>query len=379
MKESFHANKLGVLGGGQLGRMLIQEAINYNLQVEVIDPDDNAPCKAIAHKFTQGKLTDYDTVMQFGRAHELLTIEIENVNTDALKQLEKEGIKVYPQPDIIALIKNKVDQKTFYKENDIPTSPFVIVNNKAEVANSGISIPFVNKLATEGYDGRGVQVIRHEADLPKAFEAHGLVEEFIDFEREISVIVARNKQGEVRTFPTVELEFHPEANLVEFLHTPAKIKEDIDAKAKLIAIDLIKKLDMVGLLAVEMFVTKSGDVLVNEIAPRTHNSGHHTIESCVTSQFNQHLRAILGLPLGNTSIVKSATMVNLLGEEGYTGPAQYEGLEKVLELKGVYVHLYGKAITKPFRKMGHVTITGGNRKKLLQKANFIKETLKVKS
>jgi 5-(carboxyamino)imidazole ribonucleotide synthase len=379
MKESFHANKLGVLGGGQLGRMLIQEAVNYNLQVEVIDPDANAPCKAIAHQFTHGSLTDYETILKFGRDHELLTIEIENVNTDALKQLEAEGVKVYPQPDIIALIKNKVDQKSFYKANDIPTAPFEIVQNKFDVARSEMSRPFVNKLATEGYDGRGVQVIRSAEDLDKAFDAPGLVEAFVDFDREISVIVARNRQGEIRTFPTVELEFHPEANLVEFLHTPAKIKDEIDAKAKLIAIDIIKKLDMVGLLAVEMFVTKTGEVLVNEIAPRTHNSGHHTIESCVTSQFNQHLRAILGLPLGNTSLVKSATMVNLLGEEGHTGPAQYEGLEEVLGLKGVYVHLYGKALTKPFRKMGHVTITGGNRKRLLEKANFVKETLKVKS
>ena len=379
MNQSFHAHKLGVLGGGQLGRMLIQEAINYNVQVEVIDPDENAPCRDIAHKFTCGKLTDYESVLQFGRNHDLLTIEIENVNTDALKQLEKEGVKVYPQPDIIALIKNKVDQKSFYRDNDIPTSPFIAVKNRQEVANSGISLPFVNKLATEGYDGRGVQVIRTENDFDKAFDAPGLVEEFVDFDREISVIVARNEHGEIRTFPTVELEFHPEANLVEFLHTPAKIKEEIDARAKLIAIDLIQKLGMVGLLAVEMFVTKSGDVLVNEIAPRTHNSGHHTIESCVTSQFDQHLRSILGLPLGNTSIVKSATMVNLLGEEGFTGPALYEGLEEVLGLKGVYVHLYGKAITKPFRKMGHVTITGGSRKKLLEKANFVKKTLKVKS
>ena len=379
MKESFHANKLGVLGGGQLGRMLIQEAINYNLQVEVIDPDENAPCKDIAHKFTHGKLTDYETILAFGREHELLTIEIENVNTDALRQLEKEGIKVYPQPEIIALIKNKVDQKSFYREHNIPTSPFTIVKNRQDVANSGMSFPFVNKLATEGYDGRGVQVIRSAEDFDKAFDAPGLVEEFVDFDREISVIVARNAQGEIKTFPTVELEFHPEANLVEFLHTPAKIDDEIDAKAKLIAIDLIQKLEMIGLLAVEMFVTKSGEVLVNEVAPRTHNSGHHTIESCTTSQFNQHLRSILGLPLGNTSLVKSATMVNLLGEEGHSGPAEYEGLEEVLELKGVYVHLYGKALTKPFRKMGHVTITGGNRKRLLEKANFVKETLKVKS
>lgn len=379
MSKSFHARKIGVLGGGQLGRMLIQEAINYNVRVEVMDPDENAPCQAIAHKFTHGKLTDFDTVLAFGRQHDLLTIEIENVNTDALTQLAAEGVKVYPQPDIIALIKNKVDQKMFYRDNEIPTSPFEVVNNRQDVQNLGMSLPFVNKLATEGYDGRGVQVIRTKDDYEKAFDTYGLVEEFVDFDREISVIVARNEQGEIKTFPTVELEFHPEANLVEFLHTPAKIADEIDAKAKITAIDLIKKLGMVGLLAVEMFVTKTGEVLVNEIAPRTHNSGHHTIESCVTSQFNQHLRSILGLPLGNTTLVKSATMVNVLGEEDHTGPAIYEGLEEVLELKGVYVHLYGKAVTKPFRKMGHVTITGGNRKKLLEKANFVKETLKVKS
>ncbi len=379
MTSFFKDFKVGVLGGGQLGRMLIQEAINYNLDIEVIDPDPEAPCKGIAHKFTCGKLTDYDTVLSFGREHALLTIEIENVNTDALKQLESEGVKVYPQPDIIALIKNKVDQKTFYKEHDIPTSPFKIVSGRAEVKDSNFNYPFVNKLATEGYDGRGVQIIRSDADLAKAFDKPGLIEEFVDFETEISVIVARNPQGEIRTFPTVELEFHPEQNLVEFLHTPAKIDAEIDARAKIIAIDLIKKLDMVGLLAVEMFVTKSGDVLVNEVAPRTHNSGHHTIESCKTSQFNQHLRAILGLPLGNTSLVTSATMVNLLGEDGYTGRAEYEGLNEVLEMKGVYVHLYGKTLTKPFRKMGHVTITGEKKKRLLEKAKFVKETLKVKA
>ena len=379
MTSFFKDFKVGVLGGGQLGRMLIQEAINYNLDIEVIDPDPEAPCKGIAHKFTCGKLTDYDTVLSFGREHALLTIEIENVNTDALKQLESEGVKVYPQPDIIALIKNKVHQKTFYKEHDIPTSPFKIVSGRAEVKDSNFNYPFVNKLATEGYDGRGVQIIRSDADLAKAFDKPGLIEEFVDFETEISVIVARNPQGEIRTFPTVELEFHPEQNLVEFLHTPAKIDAEIDARAKIIAIDLIKKLDMVGLLAVEMFVTKSGDVLVNEVAPRTHNSGHHTIESCKTSQFNQHLRAILGLPLGNTSLVTSATMVNLLGEDGYTGRAEYEGLNEVLEMKGVYVHLYGKTLTKPFRKMGHVTITGEKKRRLLEKAKFVKETLKVKA
>lgn len=379
MSQVFKDFTIGVLGGGQLGRMMIQEAMNYNLHIEVLDPDENAPCKDVAHKFTQGILTDYDTVLAFGRKHNLVTIEIENVNTDALKQLVKEGIRVYPQPEVIALVKNKVDQKSFYRDNGIPTSPFEIVENKTEIASAGIKPPLVNKLATEGYDGRGVQVIKTTDDLDKAFDKPGLIEEYIDFEKEISVIVARNSQGEIRTFPTVELEFHPEANLVEYLHTPARIKDVIDNKAKIIAIDIIKKLNMVGLLAVEMFVTRDGEVLVNEIAPRTHNSGHHTIESCITSQFDQHIRAILDLPLGNTSLRIPATMVNLLGEDGFTGPAKYEGMAEVLGLKGVYVHLYGKAITKPFRKMGHVTIVGEKRKKLARKAAYVKETLKVKA
>ena len=370
---------MGVLGGGQLGRMLIQEAINYNLQIAVIDPDEDAPCKNIAHEFSQGSLTDYDTVLAFGRQCNLVTIEIENVNTEALEQLQDEGITVYPQANIIRLIKNKVEQKLFYRNNNIPTATFEVVANKQEVATASLPLPFVNKLATEGYDGRGVQVIKNEADFHKAFDAPGLVEEFVDFEKEISVILARNQHGEIKVFPAVELQFHPHHNLVEYLHAPAEITQEVDSRAKEIAIDIITKLGMVGLLAVEMFVTKDGQVIVNEIAPRTHNSGHQTIESSTTSQFNQHLRAILGLPLGDTTLITPATMVNLLGEDGFTGPARYEGLEEVIALKGVYVHLYGKAITKPFRKMGHVTITGNNKESLAEKAKFVKETLKVKS
>lgn len=371
--------KLGVLGGGQLGRMLIQEAINYNLHVNVLDADENAPCRAIANEFTQGSITDYQTVLDFGRKCNLVTIEIENVNTDALEQLVKDGIEVYPQPHIIKLIKNKVSQKLFYQENNIPTAKFEVVNNRQEIIDSAMPLPLVNKLATSGYDGRGVQMLKSDEDLEKSFDAAGLLEEFIDFEKEISVIVARSKQGEVKVFPTVELEFHPHANLVEFLHAPAVLNEEIDQLAKNIATDIIIKLEMVGLLAVEMFVTKEGEVLVNEIAPRTHNSGHQTIESSTTSQFDQHLRAILGLPLGDTSLVIPAIMVNLLGEDGFTGPAKYKGLEEVLAVDGVYVHLYGKAITKPFRKMGHVTITGHNKEKLAEKAKFVKQTLKVVS
>lgn len=371
--------KIGVLGGGQLGRMMIQSAIDFNFNVHVLDPDANAPCKDIASSFTTGKLTDYDTVYAFGQDKDLITIEIENVNTAALIQLQKEGKKVYPQPQVIELIKNKVVQKKFYQNNFIPTAAFVETDNKADVAKNKHFLPFVNKLATEGYDGRGVQVIRTEEDLNKAFDKPGFVEKLVDFEKEISVIVARNEAGDIETFPTVEMVFHPEHNLVEYLFSPATISEEIENKAQSIAKDVIKRLDMVGLLAIEMFVTKEGEVLVNEMAPRTHNSGHQSIEGNVTSQFEQHLRAILNLPLGNTDIIIPSAMVNLLGEAGYTGDAKYEGMDELLSTAGVHVHLYGKKVTKPFRKMGHVTIADHDIGRLKEKAKFVKAQLKIKA
>ncbi len=371
--------KIGVLGGGQLGRMMIQSAIDFNFNVHVLDPDVNAPCKDIATSFTTGALTDYDTVYAFGKDKDLITIEIENVNTAALIQLQKEGKKVYPQPEVIELIKDKVKQKKFYLNNFIPTAQFVETENKQDVASKKHFLPFVNKLATEGYDGRGVQVIRDEKDLEKAFDKPGFVEKLIDFEKEISVIVARNESGEIKTFPTVEMVFHPVHNLVEYLFSPATISADIEEKAQQIAHDVIQKLDMVGLLAIEMFVTKDGEVLVNEVAPRTHNSGHQSIEGNTTSQFEQHLRAILNLPLGDTEITIPSAMVNLLGEAGFTGDAVYEGMDKVLATAGVHVHLYGKKVTKPFRKMGHVTIADKDISRLKEKVNFVKEELKIKA
>lgn len=371
--------KIGVLGGGQLGRMMIQSAIDFNFNVHVLDPDSNAPCKDIATSFTTGALTDYDTVYAFGKDKDLITIEIENVNTAALLQLQKEGKKVYPQPQIIELIKNKVKQKKFYLNNFIPTAEFVETENKVDVASKKHFLPFVNKLATEGYDGRGVQVIREEKDLEKAFDKPGFVEKLIDFEKEISVIVARNESGEIKTYPTVEMIFHPEHNLVEYLFSPATISADIEEKAQKIAHDVIQKLDMVGLLAIEMFVTKAGEVLVNEVAPRTHNSGHQSIEGNTTSQFEQHLRAILNLPLGATDITLPSAMVNLLGEAGFTGDAVYEGMNEVLATAGVHVHLYGKKVTKPFRKMGHVTIADNDISSLKEKVKFVKAQLKIKA
>jgi len=323
--------KLGVLGGGQLGRMLLQSAIDFNLEVNIIDPDPNAPCKHLVKNFSVGDLKDYDTVYAFGQSCDVITIEIEHVNTDALKQLQSEGKKVYPQPEVIELIKDKRIQKQFYLDQGIPTSEFILTDNKEDVLKQRDFLPAVNKLGKEGYDGRGVQMLRNEADLEKAFDAPGLLEKLIDFDREISVIVARNESGEVVTYPVVELVFHPEHNLVEYLFAPSSIAAHIKDKATQIAIDVINKLDMVGLLAVEMFVTKDGEVLVNEVAPRTHNSGHQTIEGNVTSQFEQHLRAILNWKLGDTAAILPSAMVNILGEAGYAGDAKYLGMDELLE------------------------------------------------
>ncbi len=378
--SAFHPDfKIGVLGGGQLGRMMIQSAIDFNFNVHSLDPDPNAPCKDIATSFTVGKLTDYDTVYAFGQDKDLITIEIENVNTQALHQLQKEGKKVYPQPEVIELIQNKLVQKRFYEEHGIPTSPFKATPNKEAVKQEAGFLPFVNKLETGGYDGRGVELIRTEDDMEKAFDAPGFVEKLIDFEKEISVIVARNEKGEVKTFPTVEMVFHPVHNLVEYLFSPAQISHEVEEKAQSIARKVIQELEMVGLLAIEMFVTKEGEVLVNEMAPRTHNSGHQSIEGNVTSQFEQHLRAILNLPLGATENVIPSAMVNLLGEDGYTGNAVYEGMDELLATDGVHVHLYGKKVTKPFRKMGHVTIADNDIARLKEKAKFVKAQLKIKA
>ncbi|WP_189629182.1 5-(carboxyamino)imidazole ribonucleotide synthase [Roseivirga thermotolerans] len=377
---AFDSNlKIGVLGGGQLGRMMIQSAIDFNLDIHVLDPDPNAPCKCIATSFETGSLTDYERVMAFGQDKDLLTIEIENVNTQALSELEKQGKKVFPQPRVIELIQNKLHQKKFYAANGIPTAEFQEVSGAAEVAQKKDFLPFVNKLATGGYDGRGVQVIRTEDALGKAFDAPGFVEKLVDFDKELAVIVARNEAGQVQTFPTVEMVFHPEHNLVEYLFSPASISPEIEDQAQQLAKELIEKLDMVGLLAIEMFLTKEGQLLVNEIAPRTHNSGHQTIEGNVTSQFEQHLRAILNWPLGNTDTLIPSAMVNLLGEDGYSGEARYEGMEQVLAKNGVHVHLYGKKLTKPFRKMGHITVANHNIDQLKQTVNFVKSTLKVKA
>lgn len=370
---------LGVLGGGQLGRMLIQSAINYNQDIHILDPDPNAPCKDIAQHFQVGSLKDFDTVYSFGKNCDVITVEIEAVNTDALQKLADEGKKVFPQPHILKLIQDKREQKQFYAQHGIPTADFVLTENKADVISKKSFLPAVNKLGKEGYDGRGVEILRSEDDLERAFDAPGLLEKLIDFDKEIAVTVARNENGELIAYPAVECAFHPTANLVEFLFAPAQISPEVEKKAQEIAKEVILKLDMVGILAVELFVTKSGDVLVNEIAPRPHNSGHHTIEANYTSQFEQHLRSVMNWPLGNPDLRCPAAMINLLGEDGFSGPAIVEGKEEAMAEKGVYIHLYGKKLTKPFRKMGHVTILDENLESLKAKANRIKELIKIKS
>jgi 5-(carboxyamino)imidazole ribonucleotide synthase len=368
--------KLGILGGGQLGRMLIQSGIDMNIHFSAMDPDVHAPCHSLA-AFKVGSLTDYDSVLQFGLDCDLVTIEIENVNTAALKELVARGKKIFPQPEIIELIQDKRTQKQFYKSHSVPTAEFSVTESRSDVIANKYFLPAVHKLGREGYDGRGVQILETENDLSKAFDAPGFLEALIDYEKEISVIVARNERGEMASYPAVEMVFHPEANLVEYLFSPAQISEPVAKKADAIARTIIYNLNMVGLLAVEMFVTKRGEVLVNEIAPRPHNSGHQTIEANVTSQYEQHLRAILNLPLGDTSIIQASAMINLLGAEGYSGLARYNGLEKVLKIPGVHVHLYGKKLTRPFRKMGHITIVDADVDSLKKKAKFVKDNLTV--
>ena len=372
--------KIGVLGGGQLGRMLIQSALNLNLDLHMLDPDAKAPCYKIASGFTQGKLTDYDTVVSWGSQFDIITIEIENVNVEALEELERQGKQVYPQPHIIRLIQDKRTQKQFYQQNDIPTAPFHLTETAAEVKQYADFLPAVHKLGKEGYDGRGVQMIRTSEDIGKAFDKPGLLEKMVPFEKEIAVIVARNPSGEEVTYPPVEMVFHPEHNLVEFLLAPARLSVELNQKAQALAKTVAQKLGIIGLLAVEMFVTSEGEILVNEVAPRPHNSGHHTIEANACSQYEQQLRAILDLPLGNTNTLVTAAMANVLGEDGYTGEARYEGLDGVLKQENVFLHLYGKTQTKPFRKMGHVTIaasSGESDHELLARAEQIKNTLKV--
>jgi 5-(carboxyamino)imidazole ribonucleotide synthase len=371
------SSKIGILGGGQLGLMLLQAAVDWNLDIHVLDPDAEAPCHKIAPHFQKGSLQDYDTVYQFGKNLDIITIEIEKVNVEALEALEREGKRIYPQPSVIRLIQDKRVQKQFYLDNHLPTAEFILTENRADVANHLHFLPAFHKLGRDGYDGRGVQRLESAADSDKAFDQPGLLEKAVFFEKELAVIVARNPSGEVVTFPTVEMVFHPEHNLVEYLFAPAEISDAIDKQAQEIARKTADAFKIVGLLAVELFLTKDSEILINEVAPRPHNSGHHTIRANATSQYEQHWRAILDLPLGSTHTYGPSAMVNLLGEEGFEGPAIYDGMEKLLATKQVFPFLYWKAVTKPFRKMGHITIMDSNMDALKEKVDFVKKSIKV--
>jgi 5-(carboxyamino)imidazole ribonucleotide synthase len=368
---------IGLLGGGQLGRMLLQAAIDLDIQVSCLDPDAEAPCHELAHFFKQGSFQDYDSVYQFGQHFDVISIEIEHVNIEALEALEKEGKQVFPQPHILRMIQDKRLQKQFFADHGFPTAPFVLTESQADISMHADFLPAFHKLGKGGYDGKGVQRISSLADQSKAFNAPGLLEKAVDFEKELAVIVARNPQGETKAFPVVEMVFHPEHNLVDFLFSPASISAEITAKAETIALDLIEKMGLVGVLAVEMFLTPDGEILINEVAPRPHNSGHQTIRGNETSQYEQHLRAISGLPLGSTQAKGVSGMLNLLGADGFSGAVKYEGLKEALAIPGVYPFLYGKKMTKPFRKMGHVTILGNNKEEILEKSEQVKNLIRV--
>lgn len=374
--------KLGVLGGGQLGKMMALAAGNWHLPLYLLDQSADFPAGRVSPFFTAGNFKDYDDVYNFGRDKDVLTIEIEHVNTEALHQLEREGVVVHPSPAKLDIIKDKGLQKQFYAEKSIPTSPFRLYEDETAVrkavAAGSQSLPFVQKTRTAGYDGKGVSVIQNEADLQeKLLPGACLIEELVDIDKEIAVIVARNEAGAVEAFPAVEMAFNPTANLVEFLFCPADIPRSVEQAAERLAVEVIEAFDLCGLLAVELFWDKSGQLLVNEVAPRPHNSGHHTIDSCYTSQFEQHIRAVLNLPLGSTRMKAPSVMVNLLGAASQTGPAYYEGLEECLKIEGAYFHLYGKTTTKPFRKMGHATVVDQSLEKAVEKARLVQRTLKI--
>ena len=374
---------LGILGGGQLGKMILYETRKWDITTHVLDPSEDAPCSIACNNFVQGDLLDFETVYNFGRSLDVVTIEIENVNAEALIRLENEGVKVYPPPNTLKLIQNKATQKLFYRDYNIPTAPFVRFAYTSEIEdsihNGGIQFPFVWKSAQFGYDGQGVKIIRSLADLQGLPNVECIAENLIPFKNELAVIVARSAQGEIVTYPVVEMEFHPEANQVEYVICPARIDQDIAKKARAVALEVSKGLKHVGILAVELFQTEDDEILVNEVAPRPHNSGHYSIEASYTNQFEQHIRAILGLPLGKTASKLAGIMVNLVGAEGYNGDVVYENIDEILAMEGVTPHIYGKRKTRPFRKMGHVTIINDDIAKAREIAEQVKQRITVKS
>ena len=380
--EYFSSNfKLGILGGGQLGKMLLYTTRKFDIHTSVLDPSSEAPSKLACNEFFQGDLMDYETVYNFGKKVNTLTIEIENVNIEALKALEKEGVNVFPSSKTLESIQNKATQKLFYVDHNLPSAPFKRFAFTEEIytaiEHSSVEFPFVWKRAQFGYDGTGVKIVRSVADLENLPNVECITEELVPFKSELAVIVARNTKGQVKVYPVVEMEFHPEANQVEYVLCPARISDEIAAKAEQIALKTSAAFEHVGLLAVELFLTQDDEILINEVAPRPHNSGHQTIEASYTSQFEQHIRAILGLPMGSTKNKVSSVMVNLVGAEGHTGNVIYENIEKLMEMEGVTPHIYGKKETRPFRKMGHVTIVHSKLENARAIAQQVKQSINV--
>jgi 5-(carboxyamino)imidazole ribonucleotide synthase len=373
--------KLGILGGGQLGKMLLSDTRKFDIQTYVLDPSDEAPCKIACDQFFKGDLMNFETVYNFGKLVDVLTFEIELVNLEALVKLEDEGLKVYPSPKTLKLIQNKGIQKDFYIQHTIPTANYKRFPNLksvvVDILDSKLKLPFVWKCTEFGYDGHGVKVIRQISDLDNLANVECIAEEMVPFKNELAVIVCRNPSGDIKTYPVVEMEFHPEANQVEYVICPARIDDTVAEKARAIALNVSEKFNHVGLLAVEMFQTEDDEILVNEVAPRPHNSGHYSIEASYTSQFENHLRAILNLPLGNTDSKVAGIMVNLVGEAGFSGNVIYENIEKILGWDGVTPHIYGKKQTRPFRKMGHVTIVNEDIAEARKIAEDVKNTIRV--
>ena len=369
--------KIGILGGGQLGRMLLQAAINYPVETYVMENDDTCPAAHLCHHFTKGDIKNFDDVYNFGKGLEAITIEIESVNVEALEKLESEGVKIYPKPSALKIIKNKILQKQFYKTNEIPTSEFVVTQYKTDLNQHSNFLPAAHKIALGGYDGRGVELMKTTADFVKGFDAPSVLEKLVIIKKELAVIIAVNNKCENALYPCVDMVFDQRLNLLEFQISPASLPEKVLWKAEAIALKVVKDLKSPGIFAVELFVDADDNVLVNETAPRVHNSGHHTIEANYSSQFDMLWRIMLNYPLGNTDPILPAAIVNLVGAEGYSGMAHYHGLEEILKIENVFVHIYGKKETKPGRKMGHVTILSKEKQELIHQANRIKHTLKV--
>lgn len=370
---------IGILGGGQLGRMLLQAAANYPVIVHVLENEEECPAAHLCHHFTRGDIRDFDSVYNFGKSLDAITIEIENVNVEALEKLETEGVKIYPRPSVLRTIKNKILQKEYYREHQIPTAGFIVTHNLGELEKALDFLPAVHKIGEGGYDGKGVQLLRTKEELSKGFEAPAVLEKMVFIQTEIAQMVAINEKGETALYPPVEMLFDPDLNLLDYQLCPAELSTQALYRVEAIALSVVRNFKSPGIFAVEMFVDKNGDVLVNETAPRVHNSGHHTIEAHYCSQFDMLWRIMLGYPLGNTDAILPSIMVNIIGAEGFSGEVHYQGLEEVLKIDNAFVHLYGKKQTKPGRKMGHVTILSKEKQDLLHKSNKVKRTLLPKT